>query len=233
MKRAASARRPFDGTFSWPPDAHAAIAAVAVPAAYPPGTVLMQQRAQVRDAHLIEEGVVQLALEGYAGGDRLVIGYRSTGWLVGGSFALIEGAAPMTATTVTACRVLTASAQTLRELMASNRDVMWQVSVMTAEEVCAFEQIAPGVDALPLRKRVEYLLNALARSGSCESPAGPVRITELVTDEKLADAIMTSASDVHRILAELEQEGLFRRERGAIVLLDPARLWHGDDVAQP
>lgn len=229
MARTAPPDKPFDGTFTWSADARAAIAAVAIPAEYPPGTVLMRQRTPVREVHLIEQGAVQLTLEVRAG-DPLVIGRRSTGWLVGASFITINKPAPMTAETVTPCRVLTTPTQVFREFMARDRDVMWQVSVMTAEEVCAFERMAPGLDALPLRERVEYLLRALARSQSWEPPTGPVRVTPSLTDAELADAIMTPVSDVRRILAELEREGLFRREPGAIVLPDPARFWRDDDA---
>lgn len=219
----------FDGTFSWPLDARAAVAAVAVAVEHPSGAVLMRQGSPVRHVHLIEDGVVQLTRD--VGAPYLVIlGVRSTGWLVGASFAVDERRAPVTAECLGTCRALTVPAGAFRELAARNRDVMWQVSVMTAEEVCALEKMLPGLDALPVRQRVEYLLGALARSQSWEPPTGPVRVTPSLTDAELADAIMTPVSDVRWILAELEREGLFRREPGAIVLPDPARFWRDDDA---
>jgi len=91
-----------------------------------------------------------------------------------------------------------------------------------SERAWSFIHEIPGSAFSTVRQRVaRYLLHLASEHGSDGGGREPV---VAVTQQELADAVGTIREVIVRVLRELRQEGVVRRERDRMVLIGAVRL---------
>jgi len=180
---------------------------------YPAGIVLFRQGESPEVVYGIEQGWVKLVrIE--EDGQAMIVGVRSRGWILGAASALAQKAHAVTAETVTWCRLRRMKVEAFRHLVQRDEAFSWYVHQMHAREVHRQLEQVVGLGCQRARRRLEQLLEELAREGETRCP---------LRQWELAQLVAVTPSYLSQLLRELEREGVVRREGGWIVL---ERLGH-------
>lgn len=192
--------------------------------AFPPSVRLIEQDSAVGAVYLIESGIVKLIRYEETAGREPVVALRYSGWLLGAASVILGDRSPVTAETLTPCRIRELNSARFREEMSTNRALSWQIHALHSRWLHdQFQQLA-ALKACSARRRLERLLWELCRMQVDRTLEGPIRLRPQLKHSEIAEAIMISAQYLSRLLGELESEGLLRRDKGWLVVLDPEKL---------
>jgi CRP-like cAMP-binding protein len=208
----------------WSPYAWEAIRSVAFSQSYPPGVLLFAQGTPVRAVGIIEDGLVKLTRWGSQSKD-VTVGIRASGWPLGSASAFLEVPHIVTAETLTLCQILLIPADKFRTLVASDERISADLHHVHAWELIDYVSHLAGLGALSARDRLLRFLSELLRARKATGASGPVRITLPLKYAELAQAVVTTRQHLARVLKQLEDERLVVREKGWLVIPDPARFW--------
>jgi len=190
---------------------------------YPPGAELFTQGRPVRTIGLIEEGLVKLT-RWASETDDVTVGIRTAGWPLGSAAALLQVPHILTAETLTRCQVLVIPADGFLRLVATDECTSADLHHIHAWELVDYVSHLAGVGALSARDRLLGLVSA-ALAKDAPDAAGPVRVTLPLKYSEVARAVMTTRQNLARVLKQLEKENLIVRQKGWLVVPDPARFW--------
>jgi CRP-like cAMP-binding protein len=140
-----------------------------------------------------------------------------------GELAAIDGQPRSTAIiAVTETVLARMSARVFREVVHAHSDVCDQVLALLASQVRMLANRVNEQSTLNVQQRIYAELVRLARPAAKGEPASV--ISPPPTHAELASRVSARREAVTRELNALERVRLIERRRGAIVLLDPARL---------
>jgi len=194
------------------------------------GTVLYHQGDALSTLHLIANGAIKLTRANTAG-RRVVVGIRSTGWLLGAPSFILDRVYPVTAETLTDTTVRTIDARALSLARASDPALNEWLAVLLAKEVVKHLE-AQDVTLLGARQRLLRVILSLASAcpptlDSDGSYVVPVRLTH----RDLADLLNTSRETATRLVSELASAALASVQRTKITI--PATSWLADQMQPP
>lgn len=194
------------------------------PRTYPASVTLIEQSGVVESVYLVEDGIVKLLRwEGAANRD-FVVALRYPGSLLGAASVILGCSSPVTAQTLTRCRVRDARSDRFLRAIKENVTLSWQLHEIHSRYLHdQFGQVA-GLKALSARTRLERLLCELCQLQAPQTTTREMRIRLSLKHSELAEALMITPQHLSRLLATLESEGLLRRERGWLVIPAPNRL---------
>ncbi|MDW8168772.1 MAG: Crp/Fnr family transcriptional regulator [Acidobacteriota bacterium] len=188
---------------------------------YPAGFPLFVQGAHVQEVVGIEYGLVKLACASESGRE-LIIGVYGPGWMLGMAAAILQRPAPATAVTLTRCSVWRIPVENLRRRIEQSDDFSKLLLQMASRE--AYEQIHCHV-AMGLSTARERLEQVFRECLSTVNPTvGEVPLPLPLRQWELAALIAVAPEHLSRILREMEREGLIRRYKGRVIIVDPQRL---------
>lgn len=193
--------------------------------AYPPGIELYHQGDPAKVVYLIEQGLVKLIrLE--ENGQELIIGLRYPGWLLGAASVVLQQSYSVMAVTVTACRLRRIQAEEFRQLVRANPELSWSLNRILSCEI--YDHVAHTCDLglHSARKRLEQFLWNLISSTDEIKQQNPLRLQLLLKKSEVARLIAVAPQYLSELLRQLENEGILRREKGSLIVLDRERLWH-------
>jgi CRP/FNR family transcriptional regulator len=196
--------------------------------AHPAATRLFRQGAPADEVYIIDDGVVKLTrLEEHG---EVIMGLRRREWVLGAAAVLLEQPYAATAITVTPCQMRRMSARNFRHLMKTNPEFSWQVHLMHSREV--YDQMAGMVKlaCLSARQRLEHFLWESISAQDGAEPHTPIWLQSPLKHLEIAQLIVVTPEHLSRLLKELEQDGLLRRQKGWVIIQDPRKLWHLPDV---
>jgi CRP-like cAMP-binding protein len=143
---------------------------------------------------------------------------------LGSAAAIIAAPTPVSAVTCTATRVRRVPAAVFRHLLEHDDDVSFAIHRAHSVGLCRQIGWIGELGALGARRRLELVIQRFIDAlRPPRSPAGitlhlPVRLWEL------AGLIAVSPEHLSRLLREMEQEGVLRRAKQAIIVPDIKRL---------
>lgn len=154
-------------------------------------------------------------------GRQATIRYATPGQVVGLPFALaphmVAENANLAAQAVSSCRLLRLSPQTFRRVAESDARNMWYLFGELAEATVAGERLLAQNLFQPIRARVaRHMLGLSEKRGS--------QLVVAASQQDIADAIGSVREVISRIIMQIRDEGLIRREGGVYVILDSARM---------
>ncbi len=195
------------------------------PQSYAPGIELFRQGAPVESAYVIADGIVKLSHVNL-NGEPTILAIRSQGWILGAAAATFSALHPITATTLTSCRLHRVSASRFRTLLRRRASLSWYVHEMHSREIHEHLMQVVGLRSLPARKRLGRLFRrfvpAVVRAKDGIRLDLPLRMWEV------AQLIAVTPSYLSDPLRVLEHDGVLRRSKGRVIILDPHRLSSGD-----
>ena len=208
----------------WSPAALAALQNLTSARIFPPATILIEQASAVGGVYLIEHGIVKLLRCEVVADREVVVALRYSGWPLGAAAVILNNPSPVTAETLTSCRVRELSRDRFLEAMKTNPAFSWQIHLLHSRWLHEqFGQLA-SFKALSARCRLERLLHELCRIQSISRLDKPIRLRVPMKHLQLAEALMVTPQHLSRLLAELERAGLIRREKRWLLIPEPQKL---------
>lgn len=194
--------------------------------AYSEGTVLFKQGAAARDVYLLEQGLVKVIFLD-PGGEEVIIELCSApGTLIGASCAVLGKHAVSAAVVTRNTRMRRVAASSFIELIRQNVEMSWQLHKLHCAQHLELLDRSAQLGYLSVRERVEQLIWNLA--SACElvpTPKG-LRMQLPLKYRELAQLITVSPEHLCRVLGVIEKEGLIRREKGWLYLVERDKLYH-------
>ena len=172
--------------------------------------------------YIVAEGRIEVTRSS-SRGDRIVVQYIGPGDAGGLPSLLIEGSTRMTdGQALEDTVVLSMEREDFYRLLEREpvvmRRVLDSIARLARSELHTFSQVA----FLDVRGRVAHKLSDLVAEQGNENGDG--RVVIKVSQRALAGMVAVSREKVNRALARLADEGLIAMEKGAITVLDLARL---------
>jgi CRP-like cAMP-binding protein len=109
-----------------------------------------------------------------------------------------------------------------RQLLKSDPATSWQVHEMLSHEVCEHAARLSELACWSSRRRLESALSALVPSERAH--AKEVKLQTPLKHREIAEMIAVTPEQLSRLLKEMEEDGLLRREKGWLILRD-IRIW--------
>jgi CRP-like cAMP-binding protein len=195
------------------------------PHSYPAGVELFAQETRVADVFWLADGLVKLVRADEHGRER-ILGLRFPNHFIGAALIIVGHPSPITAVTVTRCRLARMAAGEFLDLLQRHRELSLEVQRMLSREVYGqFERLADLSDAS--RTRVLRFLKNLA---SVTPPVnGQVRLTLPIKRCELAQFLGITPEHLSRLLRQLALDGVIEVHKRWIVVPNVTRLGVGEE----
>jgi CRP-like cAMP-binding protein len=190
-------------------------------------TALFEQGSPAEYVYIIESGYVKVSrVQGC--GTRVVIGLRKAEAILGCGSALLSVPHCTRADSLTECHVRHVPANEFRSRVGTDPKLSRQLHLYQSRELEDIVTAMAALGGLSARRRLEmYLAQALPHpSPNPGAGATPCRIMPPIRRGDLANLIGTTPEHLSRLLKDLEEAGIIRREDGWLVVLDSAVLSH-------
>jgi CRP/FNR family transcriptional regulator len=193
------------------------------PMRYPAGVRLFGQGDRVRDLFLIDEGFVKLTLLS-PGGTDLIVGLRTTGWLLGAGNAVLGRAFQTTAETISPCELRALELTDFNRLRDQPAVSAWTQRMQAREwlDQVALMRLLGGRGP---QQRVEALLLTLARASSNGDVDRDFKLNLPLKHYEMAQMVNLSPEHFSRVLRALETQSVILRDRGWIVIPSKSPLF--------
>ena len=208
----------------WSSHAWEALRAVGFSQSYPPAVSLFEQGSPVEAIGVIEEGLVKL-LRWEHQDEAVTVGIRFSGRPLGAAAAILRAPHPVAAETLIPCRILSIPVNHFLQLVTTNGQVSSDLHYLHAQELFDCFANLGGLGALSTRDRLLRLIGEVVAAEHHSATAGPLRVALPLKYTELARAIVTTRQHLSRVLKQLEDENLIRREKGWLVIPDPNSFW--------
>lgn len=162
---------------------------------YPKSTVLFMEGDESSHLYIIKKGKVSASVQGEDGRE-VILNYMGEGDYFG-ELSLIDGQ-PRSATvqTVTACEFVAISRSSFQDLLQTNSDFAWVVTLAVTQRVRELTESVRDLALLDVYGRVSHALEKLSDdAGRIESPK--------VTHQDIANMVGSSREMVSRIMKQL------------------------------
>ena len=190
---------------------------------YPRDTMLFEQGSAANCVYLVEQGYVKVS-RAEEDGSEIVVGLRSEGWLLGEASALLGETHHSTAVALTDCRVLQIQLRELRDGLRPSSELSWRLLLLQSREIHDQAVRIASIGGLSARRRLENFLADLLSSSGTSSNASSQRLSPPIKHSDVAAAVVTTPEHLSRLLKQLEEEGLIRRDQGWLVAIRPRAL---------
>jgi CRP/FNR family transcriptional regulator len=191
---------------------------------FSPGQVIVLEGEPCQAVYLVAQGVVRTGRLSPEGREQ-VLAYLGPGEPFNLVPALDGGPTLATVDAVTDTRLYTISCERLREIMRDHHGVALAVMERLGAEVRRLSDMVEDLALHTVRTRLARFLLTHASVELSEVAEG-TQPSERWTQEEIAAQIGTVRDVVGRALRTFADDGLIRRERGRLVVVDRARLEH-------
>lgn len=190
------------------------------PRTLPPGAVLFEEGQACRGLFIVAEGAVEVRQVSLRGREQ-VFHTEGPGATLGEGPLFDRGGFIATAVAIAPARVLVLPRTDLLSLCRRHPAVALAILEALARRVRSFAGIVTDLAFRPVIERLARHIDAAV----AVHPVVPGAVVELtLTHTQLAARLGTVRELVARALSRLEESGAITRERGRIVIRDPARL---------
>lgn len=193
---------------------------------YAEGTVLFKQGSQARDVYYLESGLVKIVFLDPAGEEVIVSLSSMPGSLVGAACAVLGKHYVSAAVVTRNTRLRRIAAASFNDLIRHDPETSWALHIQHCSQLSELLDRSAQLGYLSVRQRVEQLIWNLA--GACELvPTSKGQRMQLpLKYRELAQLITVSPEHLCRVLGTIEKDGLIRREKGWLYLVERDRLYH-------
>jgi CRP-like cAMP-binding protein len=191
---------------------------------YPPAVSLFEQGNPVEAVGVIEEGLVKL-LRWEQRGEAVNVGIRFSGGPLGTAAAILGAPHPVTVETLTRCRILSIPVDHFLQLVTTDGQLALDLHHIHARELLGYIAHLGTLCALSTRDRLLRLIGEVVAAEHQSASEGPLRVALPLRYTELARAIVTTRQHLSRVLKQLEDDNLIRREKGWLVIPEPGSFW--------
>ena len=188
---------------------------------YPRATDLFSQGLLPQGVFCVHSGLVKL-INLAADGKELIVGLRSSGWILGAASVVIQKPYPVTAVTLTCCAVHYVPSMEFLRFVRLNPEFSGDLVRLLSCEVNDQTNQLVRLGTLKARQRLEQLLLQMVPSTKGQKE---MRLKLPLKLEEIAQLIAIKPEHLSRVLKQIEDEGIIRRHKGWIIVSNPERLF--------
>ena len=191
---------------------------------YPTGAQLFQQGGKAEEVFCIDSGIVKMIrLE--SDGQEMIVDLRFPEWLVGAAAVILDEPHPVTAVSVTPCRLRRISASVFRYLLKSDIELSWRVHRMHSHKVNDQVNRISQLVCVPARQRIEYFFVQLLLALGINPQQKEITLPLLLKNSEVAALVAVTPEYFSRILKQMQAECLIRIGKGQLTIPDAQKLW--------
>lgn len=192
--------------------------------AYPAHTVVIRQENPGDAVYFMKKGMVKLTWMDNKGHE-VIAGLRCHPWIIGAPSVLLERPYAFTVTTLSECFMRCIAARNFLHLVKTKAEFSVQLIRLLCEEILTHAKKLGVLGCVSARERLRGLLSRLVPD-ICRLPVlkEQVRIQLPLKHKEIAQIIAVTPEHLSRLLREFEQDGLIKREKDVLILLNPARF---------
>ena len=195
----------------------------------PPQHEIFSQEDTPHSAYLICSGLVKLTRT-ESSGQRVIIGLRRAGWLLGAVTVLSEMPYICTAETVIRSRLCFVPKDQLKQAMQTNASFSLWISMMFSRGYYSSVLNIKDRSCLSGRQRLEKFLREVVNLDGRNAEKA-VKLPILLKQWEVAQLLGLTPQHLSRLVKQMENEGLVARKKGWLILPEPKRLWHPDTAS--
>jgi CRP-like cAMP-binding protein len=193
---------------------------------YPAGVPLFQQGRLAQDAYLVVSGFVKLVCLDECGKE-VIVGLRGAGWLLAATSVILRNLHATTGNTITPCLLQRIPAGQLVTLLSTDLKFSCYVHKLHAREVHFYTEKLAALTSRSATRRLKRLLWHVACGASgTHTVSGPMQIP--LKQWEIAQVLAITPEHINRLLKVLEEEGVIRRRKSVLVLVQPEKLLVAD-----
>jgi len=184
-----------------------------LPQVYPVATELFQQGTVAKEVYFIDQGAIKLVYVD-ANGKEVIIGLRSSGWLLGAPEVILAEAHPVTAVTLTRCCLYRVNSETFRLLSKHNASLSTYLQQVYSREIYRQMMRIAELKCCSARERLEHLLRRLIPELEKRDPEKEIWLQVPLKHSEIAQLISVTPEHLSRLLKLMEQDGIIGRKGG-------------------
>jgi CRP-like cAMP-binding protein len=190
---------------------------------FPRLTELFRQGFSAHGVFCIHSGLVKL-INVAPDGKEIIIGLHSSGWILGAAPVMIQKPYPVSAMTLTRCQLHYVPTADFLDFVKLNSEFARHLLHLCSREVYDQTNQLAMLGTLKARQRLEQLLVQMISS----KEQNETRLKLPLKLEEIAQLIAVKPEHLSRVLKQIEDEGLIRRDKGWIIVSDPQRLFRSN-----
>jgi CRP-like cAMP-binding protein len=191
--------------------------------AYPRGVELFRQGDVLPEVLQIVSGIVKLAQSDVMGNESITAVRFDGDWL--GTAAVVAGEpSPVSARTCSDAVLRRVPSATFRALLLDDTELSMRIHEAHSRDLCWQTTWLGHMCSMGSIQRLQCLLCRIASFRSVRTSGTGVKMQLPLHHWELAEFIGVRPEYLSRLLREMEAEDLIRRDKGWIIIPDPARL---------
>ena len=190
---------------------------------YPAKAEIVKQDTPANAVYLIESGLVKL-LRQTPDGNKVIIGFRHRDWLIGAPTVLLDKPYNFTVIAVIPTRLRGIPRKDFLDHIKKNEQFSWHIHQLLSQQIFDQMKKIEAISFLSAEDRLMRLLVDTVREMETAGSGTPDNFTLPITNQELAQLLMITPEHLCRVLKGIEQKGLIKHDKGALVVTDPAGL---------
>ena len=194
-----------------------------LPQVYPVATELFQQGTRAQEVYFIDQGAIKLVYVN-PDGKEVIIGLRSSGWLLGAPAVILNEPHAVTAVTLTRCGLCRIDSETFRLLSNNNATLSAYLQQVYSREVYEQMMRIAELECCSARQRLEHLLRRLIPELEQHDPHKEIWVQVPLKHSEIARLISVTPEYFSRLLKQMEQDGIIARKGGWLIFSSLQKL---------
>jgi CRP-like cAMP-binding protein len=190
---------------------------------YPAKAVIVKQDTLANAVYLIEKGLVKIVRVAPKG-NKVIIGLRHRDWLIGAPTILLDRPYNFTVIAVVPTLLRGIPKKEFLDHIKKNGQFSWHVHQLLSQQIFDQMKKIEAMSCLAAGDRLARLLVDMVREMRPLGPGMPDSFSVPLTNQELAELLVITPEHLCRVLKEMEQKGLVRRDNGSLIVADPAGL---------
>jgi CRP-like cAMP-binding protein len=191
---------------------------------YAPGKHLFLQGSSAKEVFFVERGLVKLIRLG-EDGQGIIVGLRSAGSFIGAAAVIVQEPHPVSAITITSCNLSYIPVEAFLRLAKTDPHFCWYLHQVHSREVHQQASQLANLRNLSARQRFENLLFQFVSSVGYHEREVSRKIHLPLKNWEIAQLIGITPEHLSRVLRQIQEEGILRKENGCMVVDDVRRLY--------
>jgi len=191
---------------------------------YPPNTEIYHQDTPANDVYLVERGLAKLTWV-EPKGHEVIVGLRRRYWFLGATPVLLKKNYAFTVTTLTPCRLRRISSNEFLDMVKLDAEFCRQLLRRLSEEIYSHGMKVAVVGCVLARERlVRFLCELGIEQGQLAELTElqkPLKLRIPLKLKELAQLIAVSPEHLSRLLKEMEQQDIIKRDKGWLIFTNP------------
>jgi len=189
---------------------------------FPSQSVIFKQDTSANAVYLIEHGYVKLVRVA-PNGKQVIIGIRRRHWLLGAPAVFLDKVYSFSAITLVPISVTCILAKDFIDLVRNNEQFSWQIHRQLSQEIFNQMKKVEIMSCMSAQDRLKRFLCDLIDEQKSVG-ANLTGFSLPLNNQELAQLIAISPEHLCRVLKGMEQNGLIKRDKGMLLIPDPAEL---------